>query len=50
MGLMYYLMIGVGLMLAGNIQDLGWVLILCGITAFMVTLSRSKAGAPVTTS
>ncbi|GHA33928.1 MFS transporter [Photobacterium aphoticum] len=50
LGLMYYLMIGVGLMLAGNLQDLGVSLIFCGITAFMVTLSRSKAGAPVTTS
>ena len=39
-GLMYYLLIGTGLALAGEVQNLGAVLIVCsGVTA-LVTLSR----------
>ncbi|GMQ48166.1 multidrug effflux MFS transporter [Vibrio sp. 10N] len=39
-GLMYYLMIGGGLGLAGVIQNLGTVLIGCSVVALLVTMSR----------
>ncbi|GAL37652.1 multidrug resistance protein D [Vibrio maritimus] len=39
LGLMYYLMIGAGLGLAGAIQNLGAVLLACGAVAMVVTLS-----------
>lgn len=41
-GLMYYLMIGGGLGLAGMIQDLGTVLIGCSVLAMVVTMSGKK--------
>jgi predicted MFS family arabinose efflux permease len=40
LGLMYYLMIGSGLGLAGMIQNLGFVLMLCAVLVLLVTLSR----------
>lgn len=39
-GLLYYLLIGGGLSLAGEIQDLGTVLIACGAVTVLVMLSR----------
>lgn len=39
-GLMYYLLIGSGLALAGAAQHLGLVLIACAVVAVLVTLSR----------
>ncbi|GAL16778.1 multidrug resistance protein D [Vibrio maritimus] len=41
-GLMYYLMIGGGLGLAGIIQDLGTVLLGCSVLAMVVTISGTK--------
>ena len=40
LGLMYYLMIGSGLGLAGMIQNLGFVLMSCAALVLLVTLSR----------
>lgn len=40
-GLIYYLLIGNGLGLAGAAQNLGLVLIACGVGTLVVTLSRS---------
>lgn len=41
-GLMYYLMIGGGLGLAGIIQDLGTVLLGCSVLAMVITMSGKK--------
>lgn len=41
-GLLYYLLIGGGLFLAGEIQDLGAVLIACGAVTVLVMLSRRE--------
>ncbi|MGR5092110.1 multidrug effflux MFS transporter [Vibrio maritimus] len=41
-GLMYYLMIGGGLGVAGMIQDLGTILIGCSVLAMVVTMSGKK--------
>ncbi|HCH4652320.1 TPA: multidrug effflux MFS transporter [Vibrio parahaemolyticus] len=41
-GLMYYLLIGSGLGLAGVIQNLGVVQISCAVTVLLVTMSRTK--------
>ncbi|WP_017447487.1 multidrug effflux MFS transporter [Vibrio parahaemolyticus] len=41
-GLMYYLLIGSGLGLAGIIQNLGVVQISCAATVLLVTMSRTK--------
>ncbi|EGR0032577.1 multidrug effflux MFS transporter [Vibrio parahaemolyticus] len=41
-GLMYYLLIGSGLGLAGIIQNLGVVQISCAVTVLLVTMSRTK--------
>ncbi|MDF4309138.1 MFS transporter, partial [Vibrio parahaemolyticus] len=41
-GLMYYLLIGSGLGLAGIIQNLGVVQISCAVTVSLVTMSRMK--------
>jgi len=40
LGLMYYLMIGSGLGLAGMIQNLGFVLMTCAALVLLVTMSR----------
>ncbi|MGR5500556.1 multidrug effflux MFS transporter [Vibrio sp. DNB22_10_4] len=42
LGLMYYLMIGAGLGLAGAIQNLGVVLLACSAVALLVTLSAKR--------
>lgn len=47
LGLAYYLLIGSGLALAGWGQDLGLVLTVCAVSAFVVVLARVKAAAPV---
>ncbi|WP_219013217.1 MFS transporter, partial [Shewanella algae] len=39
-GLMYYLLIGIGLALAGAVQHLGWVLLACGSMALLVSRVR----------
>ncbi|MCK6263965.1 multidrug effflux MFS transporter [Vibrio sp. ZSDE26] len=39
-GLLYYLLIGGGLALAGEIQNLGEVLVVCGVLIVLVMLSR----------
>lgn len=39
-GLMYYLLIGSGLALAGAVQHLGWVLLACGSMALLVSRVR----------
>lgn len=43
LGLMYYLLIGVGLMLAGWFQALGETLIGCGTVALLLTIKPGKA-------
>lgn len=43
LGLMYYLLIGAGLMLAGWFQALGETLIVCSVVALLLTIKPGKA-------
>ncbi|MCH4295363.1 MFS transporter [Shewanella sp. 3B26] len=42
LGLLYYLLIGAGLALAGVVEHLGWVLLGCAVAAWVVTLIHRR--------